>query len=132
MKTIYREIERSQALLILLITNWNHSKWSFAEFIQARALGKVIFQVVESDTPWPCPTDDGYPGKIPAPDLQFHDLLQHREAGFEQLREQLEAIALLAQGGFSWKAPEHPIRSCWPSRRKTLPSPSAGMRRSAI
>jgi hypothetical protein len=65
-KTLYREIDRSQALLILLSTNWNDSKWCFAEFIQARALGKVFVQVVESDNPWPCPTDDGYPGKIPA------------------------------------------------------------------
>ena len=101
-KTLYREIEQSQALLILLSTNWDNSKWCFAEFITARALGKTIFQVVDSDNPWPCPSDDGYPGKIPAGDLQFLDLRQDREAGFEQLRKKLNDIALSEQGGFSW------------------------------
>ena len=45
-KTLYHEIEQSQALLILHSANWSASKWCFAEFTQARALGKPIFQVI--------------------------------------------------------------------------------------
>jgi WD40 repeat protein len=101
-KTLYREIERSQALLILLSTNWSASKWCDREFTCARFLGKPIFQVVDSENLWPCPSDDGYPGNIPAPNLHFLDLRQDREAGFEQLRKKLKDIALSEPGGFSW------------------------------
>jgi hypothetical protein len=93
-KTRYPEIERSHALLVLQSTNWNSSRWCFAEFTQAYALGKPIFQVIESA--------DGDPGPSIARDLQVLDLRQEREAGLEQLRAQLAAIALSAQGGFPW------------------------------
>jgi WD40 repeat protein len=99
-KTLYREIERSQALLILQSTNWNASRWCFAEFTQARALGKPIFQVIESA--------DGDAGPPIAPELQVLDLRQERESGLEQLKTQLEAIALSTQGGFPWDVTRAP------------------------
>ncbi|MFM7362384.1 MAG: TIR domain-containing protein, partial [Cyanobacteriota bacterium] len=99
-KTLYGEIEQSQALLILQSANWSASKWCFAEFTQARALGKPIFQVIEDV--------DGDPGPTTAASLQVLDLRIEREAGLEQLRKQLAAIALSAQGGFSWDGTRAP------------------------
>ena len=55
-KTIYREIDQSQALLILQSANWSASKWCDREFICARFLGKPIFQVIvaaDGDAPPP-------------------------------------------------------------------------------
>ncbi len=99
-KTLYREIDQSQALLILQSANWSASKWCFAEFTQARALGKPIFQVIEAA--------DGDPGPTTAANLQVLDLRQDREAGLEQLRKQLATIALSAQGGFLWDGTRAP------------------------
>ena len=99
-KILYREIELSQALLILQSANWNASKWCDREFTCARFLGKPIFQVIE--------TADGDPGPSIARDLQVLDLRQEREAGLGQLRKQLAAIALTAQGGFSWDGTRPP------------------------
>jgi hypothetical protein len=103
-KTLYREIERSQAMLIILSANQSASKWCDREFILARSLGKQIFQVIE--------TADGNPERPerPAPELQVIDLRQEREAGLEQLKTQLAEIALTAQGGFPWdgKRPPYP------------------------
>jgi len=45
-KTLYREIEQCQAVIIIQTPNWLASKWCFAEFTQARALGKAIFLVI--------------------------------------------------------------------------------------
>jgi hypothetical protein len=99
-KTLFREIERSQAMLILQSANWSASKWCFAEFQQASALGKPIFQVIESA--------DGDAGPTIAPDLQVLDLRQEREAGLEQLKKQLVEIALTAQSGFPWDGTRPP------------------------
>ena len=49
-KTLYREIERSEAIVIIQTPNWLDSKWCFAEFTQARALGKSIFPIIETPT----------------------------------------------------------------------------------
>jgi WD40 repeat protein len=99
-KTLFREIDQSQAMLILQSANWSASKWCFAEFQQASALGKPIFQVIEAA--------EGDPGPPIAPDLQVLDLRQGREAGLEQLKKRLEAIALTAQGGFPWDGTRPP------------------------
>ena len=48
-RTLYREIETSQALLIVQSANWMASKWCFAEFIQARSLDKPIVQLLGAD-----------------------------------------------------------------------------------
>ena len=47
-RTLYREIAGSEAVILVLTANWFESKWCFAEFTQARALGKAIFPLIES------------------------------------------------------------------------------------
>ena len=105
-RTLYEQIQRCQALLILQTPNWSSSRWCFAEFTQARALGKPIFQVVQSD--------EAAAEKPIAADLQRLDLRHDRQAGLEQLRSELERIALQDQGGFPWPPPEQPVRPPFP------------------
>jgi hypothetical protein len=104
--TLYEQMQRCQALLILQTPNWSASRWCFAEFTQARALGKPIFQVVQSD--------EAAAEKPIAADLQRLDLRHDRQAGLEQLRRELERIALQDQGGFPWPPPNDPSRSPFP------------------
>src|SRR5271169_6375942 len=47
-RTLYREVEQSHAFIILQTPDWLASKWCFAEFTQARALGKAIFPIIET------------------------------------------------------------------------------------
>jgi hypothetical protein len=105
-RTLYEQIQRCQALLILQTPNWSASRWCFAEFTQARALGKPIFQLVQ--------TDEAAAEKPIAADLQRLDLRHDRPAGLEQLRRELERIALQDQGGFPWPPPSDPSRSPFP------------------
>jgi hypothetical protein len=105
-RTLYAEIQRCQALLIVQTPNWSASRWCFAEYTQARALGKPIFQVVQ--------TDEAAAEKPIAADLQRLDLRHDRPAGLEQLRRELERIALQDQGGFPWPPPSGPSRSPFP------------------
>ena len=91
-RTLYREIERTQALIVILTPNWLESKWCFAEFTQARALGKAIFPVIAS------PEGD----TLIAPDIQHLDITKDREGGLERLARSLSEIALDAQGQFEW------------------------------
>src|ERR1700677_2658130 len=49
-RKLYRELSSADAVILVLTTNWFGSKWCFAEFAQARALGKAIFPLVESPT----------------------------------------------------------------------------------
>ncbi|MEB3260023.1 MAG: TIR domain-containing protein [Cyanobacteriota bacterium] len=105
-RTLYRELQRCQALVILQTPHWSASRWCFAEFAQARALGKPIFQVVD---------DDAGAAEPPiAADLQRLDLRLERDAGLEQLRRELERIALQDQGGFPWPPPGEPQRPPFP------------------
>ncbi len=93
-KTLYREVEQSQAVIILQTPDWLASKWCFAEFAQARALGKAVFPIIQT------PAD----GARIAPDIQTLDISNDREAGLERLSRELVRIALDAQGGFTWDA----------------------------
>jgi hypothetical protein len=97
-KTLYREIEQSEAVIIIQTPNWLASKWCFVEFTQARALGKAIFPVIET------PTGD----TLISPDIQSLDLRSDRDGGLEALSRQLTRIALDAQGGFAWDARRPP------------------------
>ena len=97
-KTLYREIEQCEAIIIIQTPNWLESKWCFAEFTQARALGKAIFPVIET------PTGE----TLIAPDIQALDLLKDREGGLERLSKELTRIALDAQGGFPWDSSRPP------------------------
>lgn len=97
-RTLYREIEQSEAVIIVQTPNWLESKWCFAEFTQARALGKPIFPLIE--------TPNGE--TLVSPDIQALDLRRDREGGLERLARQLTRIALDAQGGFTWDASRPP------------------------
>ena len=97
-RALYREIDQSEAMIIVQTPNWMDSKWCFAEFTQARALGKPIFPVIDT------PTGE----RLIAPDIQALDLTSDKEGGLEQLARQLTQIALDAQGGFAWDASRPP------------------------
>ena len=72
-RTLYREITGAEAVILILTKNWFDSKWCFAEFIQARALGKAIFPLIET------PTGETFV----SPDIQHLDLVKDREGGLE-------------------------------------------------
>jgi len=98
-KALYREIEQSQAVIIIQTPDWLASKLCFAEFTQARALGKAIFPVIETPTG----------GTRISADLQTLDLTGDHEGGLERLKRELVRMALNAQGGFPWDASRPPF-----------------------
>ena len=98
-RTLYRAVEQSQAVIIIQTPNWLASKWCFAEFTQARALGKAIFPAIVA------PTGD----TLISPDIQALNLLSDRDGGLERLKRELVRIALDAQGGFAWDASRPPF-----------------------
>jgi hypothetical protein len=99
-RRLYREIATSQALLIVQSTHWNASKWCFAEFTQARALGKPIFQLVGVPGTGAC--DDPSAQAPICSDQQQLNLHHDREAGLAALARELTALALGDRGGFPW------------------------------
>ena len=98
-RTIYREIDRAAAVLLVLTPSWLASKWCFAEFTQARALGKAIYPLIES------PDGD----LIVSPDIQHLDLVKDREGGLNRLARDLNALILNSQGGFEWDQTRSPF-----------------------
>ena len=76
-----------------------NSKWCFAEFTQARALGKSIFALIEA------PTGET---SIISSDIQHVNLITDRREGLERLSRELTRVALHAQGGFRWDAGRPP------------------------
>lgn len=99
-RTLYQQIDGAHAVILVLTPHWLESKWCFAEFTQARALGKSIFPVIVA------------PGgeRFVAPDIQQLDLRIDRQGGLAQLARELTQIALDAQGGFAWdqRRPPYP------------------------
>ncbi len=91
-QTLYEELERAEAVILLLTRNWFDSKWCFAEFAQARSRGKAIFPVIVS------PDGDQYVGD----DLQKVDLTKDKQHGLERLSNRLTEVALLSQSGFDF------------------------------
>ncbi len=89
---LYDELERAQAVILLLTRNWFDSKWCFAEFAQARSRGKAIFPVIVG------PGGDQYIGD----DLQKLDLTHDRAGGLDRLSRRLTEVALLSQSGFDF------------------------------
>ena len=82
-RKLYYELERCHAALLVLTKNWLASKWCFAEFAQARAMGKTIYVVLEKPP--------GEPEGI-AKDIQVCDLVTNREIGLTRLHDELQAI----------------------------------------
>lgn len=91
-QTLYEELERAQAVILILTKNWFDSKWCFAEFAQARSRGKAIFPVIIS------PDGDQYVGD----DLQKIKLFRDERGGLELLARELTEVALQSQGGFDF------------------------------
>ena len=91
-RSLYREMAGAEAVILILTKNWFDSKWCFAEFTQARALGKAIFPLIEA------PSGETFV----SPDIQHLDLLKDREGGLARLTGELTELVLNARGGFHW------------------------------
>lgn len=102
-RDLYHQLERSLGVVLMVTPNWLASKWCFAEFTQARALGKPIFPIIETAAE----------GPLIAPEIQHLNLIRDREGGLERLLGELERIRLDTQGGF----PFPPGRSPFPGLR---------------
>ena len=89
---LYDELDRAQAMILILTRNWFDSKWCFAEFAQARSRGKAIFPVIVS------PDGDQFVGD----DLQKVNLVRDKEGGLDRLARRLTEVALMGQGGFDF------------------------------
>ena len=91
-RTLYREMTGAEAVILILTKNWFDSKWCFAEFTQARALGKAIFPLIEA------PTGETFVSS----DIQHLDLVKDREGGLARLAAELTEVVVNARGGFEW------------------------------
>ncbi|MGQ0677707.1 MAG: toll/interleukin-1 receptor domain-containing protein, partial [Rhodospirillales bacterium] len=98
-RTLYNQIATSEAVVLVLTRNWFESKWCFAEFTQARALGKVIFPVIDD------PPGEG----LVSPDIQHLNLVADREGGLERLAAELVRVAVNARSGFPWDVARPPF-----------------------
>jgi len=92
-RTLYREMAAAEAVILILTKNWFESKWCFAEFTQARALGKAIFPLIEA------PTGE----TLVSSDIQHLDLVKDREGGLARLTTELTEVVVNARGGFAWE-----------------------------
>jgi tetratricopeptide (TPR) repeat protein len=97
-RKLYAEINRSQAMVLILTPRWFDSKWCFHEFRSARALGKAVFPLIVT------PSDDARA----APDIQHVDLTRDKDGGLEWLRRELVRIGQEAQGGFDFPRDRDP------------------------
>jgi WD40 repeat protein len=91
-RALYREMAAAEAVILILTNNWFESKWCFAEFTQARALGKAIFPLIEA------PSGETFVSR----DIHHLDLRKDREGGLTRLAAELTEIVLNARGGFHW------------------------------
>jgi WD40 repeat protein len=91
-RSLYREMAEAEVVILVLTSNWFESKWCFAEFTQARALGKAIFPLIES------PVGE----TMVSPDIQTLDLVKNREDALSRLLKALNEIVLNSRGGFDW------------------------------
>ena len=96
-RTLYREIARAHAVILIVTAHWHASRWCWSEFTQARALGKAIFPIIET------PTGE----TLVAPDIQHLDLTLGRDEGLKQLARALDAIAR-EQHDFPWDTSRPP------------------------
>jgi TPR repeat protein len=92
-KQLYEQLLRCHALILVITKNWFDSKWCFAEFTQARALGKLIFPVIFSPV-----GDDRV-----APEIQGIDLTDWNAEGQSSLRQSIREINDEISRGFHLK-----------------------------
>jgi WD40 repeat protein len=89
-QTLYRQIRRCQAVVLVLTANWAKSKWCFVELTHARALDKIILPVI-------CE-----PGaQNPVPDIQAIDAVKLGAEAFEILKARLHDITNDLARGFT-------------------------------
>jgi WD40 repeat protein len=91
-KKLYSEIYTAEAIILILTRNWSDSKWCFAEYTQARALGKTIFPVVEA------PVGES----TVAGDIQHLDLVKDRDGELKRLAVEMNEILRKTRRGFGW------------------------------
>ena len=89
---LYREISRCTVMLLALSPAWFESKWCFAEYTQARALGKTIFPVTIA------PLDRA---RVAA-EIQGLELIDGDPAGRRQLLRRLREVAAEFAFGLDW------------------------------
>jgi tetratricopeptide (TPR) repeat protein len=97
-RRLYEEIARCHLVLLLLTPNWLDSKWCFAEFTQARALGKIIFPILLS------PLGE----KRVAPEIQGIDLKEWNAEGQDHLRRRIREVTDELARGFQWDRSRSP------------------------
>jgi hypothetical protein len=97
-QTLYQKLRQCQAVIVLLTPNWLASRWCFAELIQARERGKVIFPVKIQ----PCEAGGVFN------DIQHIDFTTDRERGYERLRIGLLERGLDPLDIFDWD-PKRPL-----------------------
>lgn len=90
-KRLYEELSRCHAVILVLTHNWMASKWCFAEFTQARALGKVILPII-------C---EPLGERVILPDIQAIDLADWNTGGLGRLEQRLRAITDELARGFA-------------------------------
>jgi len=90
-KRLYTELTRCHAVILLLTPNWVESKWCFAEFAQARALGKVILPLICT------PLGEA----IVLPGVQAIDFVDWQSDGLDRLSHTLCAITEDLARGFT-------------------------------
>src|SRR6266516_2067857 len=91
-RRLYKEIGRCHAIVLVLTPNWLNSKWCFAEYTQARALGKRIFPILAASIPRPSI----------AQNIQAIDLHDWNTGGREHLAQKIRAITDELARGFRW------------------------------
>ncbi|GEM_PF-5110358 len=96
-ETLYRELRRCQAILVILTPNWHASRWCNSELAIAREKGKPVF-VVKAKL--------GTDRLIPA--VQEVDLTIDRVAALKKLERGLLDHGLDPASSFDWK-PSRPL-----------------------
>ena len=97
-KSLYQAIHRSHAFIFLLSDNWIASQWCGFEFMQARALGKIIF---------PIRIQAGLDTQI-ASDLQHLDFSKDRDDALLRLQTQLTELSLNTSQHTTWDSSRSP------------------------
>jgi hypothetical protein len=97
-RRLYREIEAADGIILIMTPDWMASKWCFAEYAQANALGKRIYCTIFSPVggPWV------------APEIQHVDLVDWNQGGARRLEAALAQLAESVEGGFAVRADRSP------------------------
>jgi WD40 repeat protein len=99
-RQLYKQIGRCHAVLLLVTPAWMESKWCFAEFTQARALGKLVFPLIVTANEQ----------TLVAPPLNTIQAERWDEAGQDHLARRLREVAEEIARGHRWD----PARPPWP------------------